>query len=129
MIVKKENEIWRSTSIPTRHLIGKTSVNLLTMEHLWNQEGYWDVEVPVITEDQELIPLTDDDVKIYKVQRFRDLGTQEKTEKADIKTKQDKVNVYLQSHSTVGIVKTPDGTKDYAVIIGNDGKLSTIEIK
>lgn len=47
----------------------------------------------------------------------------------DFKTKQDKVNVYLQSHSTVWVGKTPDETKDYAVVIGNDGKLSTIEIK
>lgn len=45
------------------------------------------------------------------------------------KIKQDKINVFLQDHSTVWVGKTPDGTKDYAVVIGNDGKLSTIEIK
>ena len=48
---------------------------------------------------------------------------------AIIKEKEDKIAVFYNSHSTVWVGKTPDGTKDYAVVIGNDGKLSTIEIK
>ena len=42
--------------------------------------------------------------------------------------KQDNINAYRNLDSTLGILKTPNGLEDWAVTLGNDGKLSTIKI-
>ena len=40
----------------------------------------------------------------------------------------DNIASYANLDSTVAIVKTPNGLEDWAVVIGNDGKISTIKI-
>lgn len=46
----------------------------------------------------------------------------------DRKVKDDKIKDHINSDSTIWVGKTPDGIKDYAVVIDNSGKLSTVEI-
>ena len=55
--------------------------------------------------------------------------TQADTDTADAeKVKQDKIKDYYNSASTIKVCTTPDGTKHYAIVIDNNGKLITIEI-
>ena len=42
--------------------------------------------------------------------------------------KQNNIASYINLDSTVAIVKTPNSLEDWAVVIGNDGKLSTVKI-
>ena len=42
--------------------------------------------------------------------------------------KRDNIEAYRSLDSTIAIVKTPNGLEDWAVVIGNDGKISTIKI-
>ncbi len=57
------------------------------------------------------------------------LITQSEIELQDLaQAKQDLINSYLQSDSTVWVGKTEDGLKDIAVVMGNDMKTKIIEI-
>ena len=42
--------------------------------------------------------------------------------------KRDNIEAYRRLDSTIAIVKTPNGLEDWAVRLGNDGKISTIKI-
>ena len=42
--------------------------------------------------------------------------------------KQDNINAYRNLDSTIWIGKTPNGLEDWAVRLGNDGKISTVKI-
>ena len=42
--------------------------------------------------------------------------------------KRDNIEAYRRLDSTVAIVKTPNGLEDWAVVLGNDGKITTVKI-
>jgi len=43
-------------------------------------------------------------------------------------TRIDNIEAYRRLDSTIAIVKTPNGLEDWAVVIGNDGKIVTVKI-
>ena len=76
MIVKKTNGQWNNPSVPTYFKIDGVPHNLRNMPNEWENNGYFEVDVPEITEYQELITLTDLDVSNGN-QRVRDFNAQE----------------------------------------------------
>lgn len=106
----------------------KHNLSVLPIETI-NAEGFYELIVPTITETQRLEPLLPTDlVGNQYIQRVYDYTQTEIDAQNVEQTKQNNINTYLQKPNCVWVGKTPNGLEDWAVLLGNDGKLSTVKV-
>ncbi len=130
MIYAKEinNEIRIFRQLPDNYKIGSCNYNLSTMDKsVIESEGFYELEIPEITENQRLLHEFDFTNNKY-VQQFEDLDQEEIDKKASDKIKADKIKLVYANNVVIWQKTTPDGLKEYAEVLGNDGKRSIIEI-
>ena len=92
-------------------------------------DGFKDIVKPVITEYQRLLPLIPADfANNVFTHRIEDFTQVEIDEQDAVKVKEEKIKAVKDVNTVIWINDTPDGTKTYAFVLGNDGKTKTIEI-
>ena len=105
----------------------KHNLSVLPIETI-NEQGFYELIVPTITENQRLEELLPSDlIGTQYIQRVYDYTQAELDEQLAIKVKEDKIATFYETHSVVWQGENPIG-ETWGVVIGNDGKLSTIKI-